>query len=102
MASVSRPARSGIRLALGATRSGVVALVARQGLLPVAVGLCAGLATGLALSRLLAGVLYGVTATDPMNYIAAAAVLATAASLAAVVPAARAARTDPLVALRTD
>ena len=92
----------GIRLALGATRSAVVGQVTRQGLIPVAIGLVTGAVVGAGVSRLLAGLLYGVSASDPLNYFVTVGVLAAAALLACVVPAVRAARTDPLTALRCE
>lgn len=92
----------GIHLALGSTRWAVVTRVARDGLKPVAVGLAIGTAAGAAASTLLAGALYGVSSADPANYLLTLAILAFAAALACVVPAVRAARTDPLTALRCE
>jgi ABC-type antimicrobial peptide transport system permease subunit len=66
------------------------------------VGLVLGIAMSLALGRILNGMLFGVTATDPLTYLAAAVVLAVAAFAACEVPALRATRVDPMVALRTE
>ncbi|HEV2444575.1 MAG TPA: FtsX-like permease family protein [Candidatus Sulfopaludibacter sp.] len=90
----------GIRMALGAGRADVWKLVARHGLMPVLGGLCAGLAGAGATARLLSGFLFGVRAGDPATFGAVALVLLAAACAACGVPALRAARVDPLVALR--
>ena len=92
----------GIRKALGAQTSDVLGLVIRQGMSLVVVGLVIGLAFALALTRLVAGQLYGVSATDPATFAAIALLLATVALLACWIPARRAARVDPMVALRTE
>jgi putative ABC transport system permease protein len=92
----------GVRMALGAALGDVVRLVTRQGLTPVAVGLAIGIAAGLAVSRLLAGMLYGITPTDPVTYGSVIAILAGVALLACVGPARRAARVDPMLALRAE
>jgi putative ABC transport system permease protein len=92
----------GVRMALGAAIGDVVNLVVRQGFTPVAVGLAVGLAAGLAVSRLMSSVLYGVTATDPVTYVSVVGILAAVALLACAVPARRAARVDPLLALRAE
>jgi putative ABC transport system permease protein len=92
----------GVRVALGARPAGVVALVVRQGIRPAVAGLAVGLIGALSLSRLLASMLYGVGPRDPASLAAVAAVLTTVAALACYLPARRAARVDPLVALRSD
>lgn len=92
----------GIRMALGARRRSVVALVMGQGLALVAVGLAAGLAAAVFLSRLLADQLFGVTSTDPWTYGAVALGLALVAAAACLVPARRATAIDPWVALRSE
>jgi predicted permease len=92
----------GIRVALGATRGRVMRMVLREGLTPVIAGVLAGVAGALALARLLAGLLYGVGATDPVTFVAVAALLAAVAAAACLVPARRAARVDPMTALRQD
>ena len=90
----------GIRVALGAARSQVLSMVMRHGLRLVAFGLAAGLGMALMLSRTLKGLLVGVSATDAPTLLVAAAGLLLVALLACYVPAWRAARMDPLVALR--
>ncbi|HKN73850.1 MAG TPA: FtsX-like permease family protein [Candidatus Acidoferrum sp.] len=90
----------GIRIALGARSVDVLALVLRQGLIPVAAGLIAGIAGALALTRLLKSLLYEVSATDPLIF-GAVSVGLIAVSLAAMyIPALRATRVSPLDALR--
>ncbi|HEV2736269.1 MAG TPA: ABC transporter permease, partial [Longimicrobiaceae bacterium] len=92
----------GVRLALGAAAGDVVRMVLRQGLRLVAVGVALGLAAALAATRLLTGLLHGVSATDPATFLAVPALLAAVALLASWLPARRAARVDPMTALRTD
>ncbi len=90
----------GIRLALGAGTPALYRMVLAQGLAPVALGLAAGLAGALAVGRALAGLLFEVNPADPATFAAVAAVLAAVAVVACPKPAVRAARTDPLSALR--
>jgi putative ABC transport system permease protein len=90
----------GIRMALGANRADVWKLVARHGLAPVLVGLCAGLTGAAIATRLVSGFLFGVGAIDPPTFATVTVVLLAAACAACSVPAVRAARMDPLVALR--
>jgi len=97
---VRRRQEIGIRVALGARPPDVLAVVLARGARLVAVGLALGLAGALALSGSLTALLYGVRPTDPAIYGAAAAVAAAAAALACYLPALRAARLDPLAALR--
>ena len=101
--SVSRRTREiGVRMALGARRRDVVALIAGQGMAPVFIGIALGLAASLALTRFLSGLLYGVKSTDLPAFAAAALVLVLVALLAAWLPARRAARVDPITALRCE
>ena len=92
----------GLRAALGARPGELVALVVRQGLGPVALGLVTGLAGALALTRLLAGLLHGVPATDPATFAGVALLLVVCALLASWIPARRAARIDPCAALNAE
>ncbi|HKE57001.1 MAG TPA: ABC transporter permease [Pyrinomonadaceae bacterium] len=90
----------GIRMALGATQQSVVRLVLRQGLVLSLLGAAGGLAVSFALTRLIVGLLFQVTPTDLSTFIVATAVLLISAVLATYLPARRATRVDPLVALR--
>ena len=90
-----RTAEIGLRLALGATAQGVIAMVLRRGMTLAAIGLVGGLAGALSLSRVLRTVLFGVQPTDPSTYAAGACVLALVALIATAIPAWRAARVDP-------
>ena len=92
----------GIRAAMGATSRDIVALVIRQGLLPVSIGLAVGLAAALAVMPFLRSQLVGVSPIDPIAFAAATAVLAFAAILGCWIPARRASRVDPVVALRSE
>jgi putative ABC transport system permease protein len=92
----------GVRLALGARGSNVVAWVVARGMLPAVIGLGFGLAASLAVSRFLSGLLYGVGATDAPTLGGVSALLLAAALAACLLPARRAAKTDPIVALRAE
>jgi predicted permease len=92
----------GIRIALGARRGMVVRMVMRQGLAVALAGLMVGCVLAAATARAIAGVLYGITAADPVSWLAAAAVLIAVAAVANAIPAARAARVQPIQALRTE
>ena len=90
----------GLRMALGASPRDVLRLVLRQALLLAAIGIAIGLACAVAMTQLLASMLFGVKATDPLTYGAVIVLLASVAMLASYVPARRAMRVDPIVALR--
>ena len=90
----------GIRVAMGAARWQILSMVMKNGLRLVAFGLAAGQVMALMMNRILKGLLIGVSTTDPSSLLITAAVLLIVASLACYVPAWRAARMDPLVALR--
>ncbi len=100
---VSRRRREiGIRMALGASRTNVLGLVVRRGIVTAAWGVAAGVVGGLLLTGLMEGLLYGVAPRDPATFAIVAALLLVIAILASAVPAFRAARVDPLEALRSE
>jgi len=90
----------GIRMALGAQRKDVLTLVLSEGVRLTLLGAAIGIAAALGLSRLMAGMLYGVSATDPLTFAAVPIVLLGVAMLACYIPARRAMRVDPMTALR--
>jgi putative ABC transport system permease protein len=92
----------GIRVALGADRIRILGEASRYGIYPAAVGLAIGVLASLATSRLLVGMLYGIGPMDPPTYIAGIAVLAVAIAVAALLPAVRILRIDPVAALREE
>jgi ABC-type antimicrobial peptide transport system permease subunit len=99
--SVSQRRREiGIRIALGAESLKILQLVAQQGLKLIGIGLLAGIALSLVCARLIEGMLYGITATDPISILIAALVLCLAGCAACLLPAIRAARINPITALR--
>jgi predicted permease len=97
-----RTREMGIRMALGARRGNVLGLVIRQGLRLALLGIVAGLAGAWALTRLMSGLLFGVTPTDSVTLASVAFTLAIVALLACYLPARRATKVDPLVALREE
>lgn len=90
----------GLRMAIGATVTNVFVMVVRQAIRPVLMGLVVGLAAGLLAGRLLTATVYGVRATDPVAMGFAVSALVLSASVAAIMPARRAARLDPARVLR--
>jgi putative ABC transport system permease protein len=90
----------GIRMALGATRGSVVSMVLNRGVQLAVAGIAIGVAGALALARVMQALLYEIPPRDPATYIVVSVVLAAVALLASYVPAMRAARVDPVIALR--
>jgi putative ABC transport system permease protein len=90
----------GIRLALGADRNAILGMVVKNGTLLAGAGTLIGLATAFLLTRLIASLLYGVGPTDPLTFLCVPIALIAVAMLASYVPARRAAKVDPMVALR--
>jgi predicted permease len=100
---VSRRRREiGIRMALGASRANVLGLVLRRGLTYAGAGIAAGVGAALFLTRLMEGLLFGVAPRDPMTFVAVSGILLAIAAAASLIPALRAARVDPLEALRAE
>jgi predicted permease len=97
-----RTGEIGIRMALGAQAAGVRRLIVRQGMTFAALGVAAGLLGARALEQVAASQLYGVTASDPVTFAAAAATLLAVALIACWIPARRATRVDPMIALRAE
>ncbi len=92
----------GVRLALGALGAGVIGMVVRRSLVLASAGIVVGLAVALGASQLIAALLYDVSPRDPVAYFAAAMMLLLAAAVASWLPALRAARVDPMIALRQE
>ena len=90
----------GIRMALGAGRRSIASLIARQSLPIALIGIACGLAAAAGLARLMRGILYEVDPVDPVTFASVATLVLIVATLAALVPARRAMRVDPLIALR--
>jgi ABC-type antimicrobial peptide transport system permease subunit len=99
---VQRTREIGVRMALGARQSQVLGGVMRQGLTLVAIGLAVGIGGAAALARVMEKLLFGVQPGDWLTYFVVTAVLVATSALACYVPARRATRIDPMVALRTE
>jgi putative ABC transport system permease protein len=102
LAVAQRRRELGIRMALGAERGGVLAMILGQALSIAAIGGLIGAVLALLAGRALSGMLYGVTAGDPLTYVGSAIVLGLAVLAAAIVPAARATQVHPMIALRSE
>jgi predicted permease len=97
-----RTTELGIRMALGASRGSVVGMVLKEALLVTAAGLAIGMVAAISLGKLVSGSLYGVAAFDPLTAVVASSCILAAAFLAGWLPARRASRIDPMVALRAE
>jgi predicted permease len=99
-AVAQRTREIGVRMALGAKKTNILTLILKQGLILLIIGLVAGLAGAVGLTRFLSGYLYGVTATDPMTFVFVPLLITIVSMLACFIPARRAAKIDPMEALR--
>ena len=99
---VQRTREFGIRMALGARAADVRMSVLREGLVLAVVGVAVGIAAAFALSQLMSKLLFSVTTTDPATFLVTPAVLIVVAALASYIPARRATRIDPAIALRDE
>ena len=102
LAVTQRTSEIGIRMALGATRVRVLAMVMRQGMALVVIGVVAGIAGALAINRLVASLLFETPANDPLTFVAVSIMLLVVAAVACLVPALRAVSINPLSALRSE
>ncbi len=92
----------GVRIALGATRSRIVVLVLRQGLQLTLLGFATGVVGAIMLNRVIASLLFGVTTTDPLTFAGIGVISLFVATVASYVPASRAMRVNPVIALRAE
>jgi ABC-type antimicrobial peptide transport system permease subunit len=98
----SRTHEIGIRKALGATHGDIMGMVLREGLVLTVVGLMVGLLLGLGVAKVSASLLYGVSPVDPVSIVVTVALLGAASLVASYIPARKAAKVDPMTALRCE
>ena len=96
----SRTSEIGIRMALGATHGGIIGMILRQELLQTIIGSIVGLLLGLGVARVSANLLYDISPVDPLSIVVTIALIGIASLLASYIPARRAAKVDPMQALR--
>jgi putative ABC transport system permease protein len=101
-AVAQRTSELGLRIALGAQQVNIMSLVLKQGLKLAALGVLLGLIGAITMTRWLASLLYGVSTTDPLTFVLLATLPMIVATIACWIPARRATKVDPLVALRTE
>jgi ABC-type antimicrobial peptide transport system permease subunit len=101
-AVLRRTGEIGLRIALGALPGHVLRMILRESLLLVAIGILTGVAVAFSARRLVASMLFGLSPADPLTYAAVASILTAVALLAAMAPARRASRIEPVVALKTE
>jgi ABC-type antimicrobial peptide transport system permease subunit len=97
-----RTTEIGIRMAMGASRNGIVLMVLRSSFWPILIGIVLGIPAALYIGHLSAGLLYGVNGDNPLAYLAAIVALGASAAIAGFIPACRAASIDPMEALREE
>src|SRR6185295_6428538 len=102
LAVTQRTSEIGIRMALGATRFGILAMVMRQGMMLVIIGVVVGIGGALAINRVIASLLFATPASDPVTFVAVSLMLISVAAVACFVPALRATNINPLTALRNE
>jgi putative ABC transport system permease protein len=90
----------GVRMALGASRTKILRLVLEQGLMTAAIGIAVGIVASVAVTRTITSLLFGLSPMDPVTFVGVGLLLAAVALLASYIPARRAAKVDPMVALR--
>jgi ABC-type antimicrobial peptide transport system permease subunit len=99
-AVAQRTREVGVRMALGARRFDVIGMIVREALAPVLLGVAIGIAGALAATRVISSLLFGVAPRDPLSFVLAVSAMVAVALLAAAIPARRASRVEPAIALR--
>jgi len=102
LAVAQRTSEIGIRMALGATRVGILTMIMRQGMMLVVLGVIVGITGALFINKLIGSLLFATPAADPLTFVSVSLVLTVVAAIACLVPALRATNINPLVALRNE